>query len=307
METVLITGGTGLIGTALSKALVQKGYEVVILTRKPRAETEAGISYARWDMQKETIDVTAFSKSDYLVHLAGANVAEGRWTEKRKREILSSRVASGKLLVKSLTNYTNTLKAVISSSAIGWYGPDPQVPNPKPFVETDRANGDFLGRTCQLWEESMAPIKALGKRLVYLRTGIVLSNDGGAYKEFKKPLRAGVAGILGSGSQVVSWIHIDDIVGMYMAAIENESWNGVFNAVAPQPVSNKELVLAMAKARGGFFVPAPVPAFALKIALGEMSIEVLKSTTVSSRKAVESGYDFRFADIASAVANLEGK
>ncbi len=306
MATVLITGGTGLIGTALSNALVQKGYEVLILTRKLPVQHRPQISYAQWDVDAQTIDVAAIAKADYLVHLAGANVAEGRWTEKRKKEIVSSRVASGKLLVKALTDHPNTIKAVVSSSAIGWYGPDPQVPNPKPFTETDAADAAFLGRTCQLWEESMAPVKALGKRLVYLRTGIVLSNEGGAYKEFKKPLRAGVAGILGSGSQVVSWIHMDDIVGMYLAAIENEQWSGVFNAVAPQPVSNKELVLAMAKAHGGFAIPAPVPAFALKLALGEMSIEVLKSTTVSSRKAAENGYVFRFPDIASAVRNLEG-
>lgn len=309
MATVLITGGTGLIGTALSKALILKGYEVIILTRKLPASGNGatGISYALWNVAAQTIDSGAIGKADFIVHLAGANVAEGRWTEKRKQEIVSSRVESGKLLVKALRENPNKVAALISSSAIGWYGPDPQVPNPKPFVEIDPAGAAFLGRTCLLWEESVAPVKILGKRLVYLRTGIVLSNEGGAYAEFKKPLRFGVAGILGSGRQAISWIHIDDIVGMYIAAIENESWNGVYNAVAPGPVNNKELVMTMAKERGRFFIPAPVPAIALKIALGEMSVEVLKSATVSSRKAEAAGYVFLFPDIVSAVRNLEDK
>lgn len=307
MATVLITGGTGLIGKALGKALVAKGYDVIVLTRNTSSAGNSmpAISYAQWDVAAQTIDAAALQKADYIVHLAGANVAEGRWTQKRKQEIVNSRVAGGELLVKALQEQPNKVKAVISASAIGWYGPDPQVPNPRPFVETDPADTAFLGRTCQLWEESMAPVEELGKRLVFLRTGIVLSKEGGAYREFKKPLKFGIAGILGSGRQVISWIHIDDIVGMYIAAIENESWNGVYNAVAPGPVSNKELVMTLAKERGGFFIPAPVPALALKVALGEMSIEVLKSATVSSAKAEKNGFRFRYADIKSAIRDLE--
>ena len=193
---------------------------------------------------------------------------------------------------------------MISASAIGWYGADPTIPNPSAFTETDNAAADFLGTTCVQWEQSIQPVTELNKRLVIFRTGIVLSNKGGAYAEFKKPLRFGVASLLGSGTQIISWIHIDDLVNLYIAAIENKSWQGFYNAVAPHPVSNKTLIQAIAKQRGGFYITAPVPAIALKAALGEMSTEVLKSTTVSSRKIEQAGYTFSFPHIDAAVQDL---
>jgi uncharacterized protein (TIGR01777 family) len=304
MATVVITGGTGLVGSALTKALLNKGHHVVILTRKARAAS-GNIVYKEWDVDKGTIDVSAFTNADYIVHLAGANVADGRWTEKRKKEIVESRVKSGELLVKTLHNHPNKIKAVVSASAQGWYGADPRIPNPKPFVETDGADNDFLGVTCKAWENAISPVAALKKRLVIFRIGIVLSNQGGAYAEFEKPLKFGAATILGSGKQVVSWIHIDDLVRLFLTAIENDNWSGVYNAVAPNPVSNKELILQIAKAKGGFYLPLPAPVFALKAALGEMSIEVLKSVTMSSRKAEEEGFQFLYPTISKAVAALE--
>jgi uncharacterized protein (TIGR01777 family) len=304
MATVLITGGTGLIGQALTAALVAKGHKVIVLTRKSGNKATPNITYAQWDVHAQTIDKEAVAQADFIVHLAGANVADGRWTEKRKQEIRDSRVRSGELLGKALGEMPNRVKAVVSASATGWYGPDPVIPNPKPFVETDPAAQDFLGATCREWEESMQPITSMGKRLVLFRTGIVLSNRGGAYAEFKKPLRFGVASILGSGRQVVSWIHIDDIVNLYINAIETESWQGVYNAVAPQPVSNKQLITAIAKQRGGFYITTHVPELALKTALGEMSVEVLKSVTASAAKLEKAGYPFLFPHIDTAVRNL---
>lgn len=305
MATVLITGGTGLIGQALTKALVLKGYQVCILTRSAAGKKAAdNITYAQWDVATGTIDNGAVQQADYIVHLAGAGVAEQRWTEKRKQEIVASRVQSGALLLKALRENRNNVKAVVSASAIGWYGPDPQVPNPTPFTEEDKPADDFLGRTCVQWEQSIQSVADLGKRLVVLRTGIVLSNRGGAYAEFKKPLRFGVASVLGSGNQMVSWIHIDDIVNSFIRAIEDETWNGVYNAVAPQPVSNTTLIQTIAKQRGGFYITAPVPAIALKAALGEMSIEVLKSATVSSKKIEQAGYTFSAPHIVAAVKDL---
>jgi uncharacterized protein len=305
MATVLITGGTGLIGQALTKELVAKGYEVIILTRDAANQKGAkNISYASWNLQQQTIDEAAIKKADYIVHLAGANVGKGRWTEKRKKEIIESRTQSAALLVKTLKEIPNNVKAVISSSAIGWYGPDPVVPNPKPFIETAVHDNSFLGKTCEQWEGSMLPVIELNKRLVILRTGIVLSNEDGAFVEFKKPLKFGIASILGNGQQVVSWIHIKDIVGLYIYAIENEKLNGIYNAVAPQPVSNKKLIQTMAKEKGGLAIPAPVPAFVLKAMFGEMSIEVLKSATVSSKKIEDTGYSFLFPSIEAAVKNL---
>jgi uncharacterized protein (TIGR01777 family) len=306
MATVLITGGTGLIGQALTKELLAKGYEVIILTRNPNKETPSTnkVSYAAWDLEKQTIDEKAIQKADYIVHLAGANVGKGRWTQKRKKEIVESRTKSGDLLVKALGKIENKIKAVISASAIGFYGADPVIPNPKPFIETDPHDPSFLGTTCRQWEGSIDPVADFGKRLVKLRTGIVLSNDDGAYAEFKKPLQFGIASVLGSGKQIISWIHINDIAGLYIYAIENERLQGVYNAVAPQPASNKKLIHTMA-AEQKIAVPVPVPEFALRLILGEMSIEVLKSATVSSKKIEESGYVFMFPGVEVAVKNLK--
>lgn len=302
MATILVTGGTGLIGTALTDALLLKGYKIIILTRQnDKKSANPALSYANWDINTMHIDESVFTEVTHIIHLAGAGVADKRWTEKRKNEIVDSRVKSGQLLVHTLARVPNKVEAVISSSAIGWYGDDPVVPNPSPFTEENLSATDFLGATCKLWEESIDPVAELGIRLVKLRTGIVLSKNGGALKEFLKPLKYGVAAILGNGKQIISWIHIDDIVNMYVEAIENNKLKGAYNAVAPNPVSNKELTIALAKARGGFYIPIRVPSFILKIVLGEMSVEVLKSATVSASKIIAQGFVFRFPAIADAV------
>lgn len=301
MAKICITGGTGLIGRRLTTLLSEKGHEILILTRNKKTATH-NLHYAQWDIDSNTIDADAVRSCDAVIHLAGAGVADKRWTAKRKAELLNSRTQSSQLLVKMLQENKGNVKTVVSSSAIGWYGPDD---GKKAFTESDAASSDFLGETCRLWEESISPVTALGIRLVKLRTGIVLSNDGGALKEFKKPLRFGIASILGSGRQIISWIHIDDVCRMYMHALENISVEGVFNAVAPAPVSNKELTLQLAKKmRGRAFITAPVPSFVLQLMLGEMSIEVLKSTTVSAQKIQQSGFQFLYPTIEAALHEL---
>ena len=304
MATVLVTGGTGMIGKALTAALQQRGDKVIVLTRGKKEASNSAITFAQWDLQKQTIDAAAVQQADYIVHLAGANVGAGRWTKERKKEIRDSRVQSGNLLVKALQEIENNVKAVVSMSAIGWYGADAAGPHPQPFVETDAPDNSFLGETCRQWEASISPVQQLLKRLVIFRAGIVLSSEGGAYKEFKKPLQAGVAGILGSGNQVVSWIHVEDMVRLLLFAIDTNELQGVYNAVAPQPVTNKELVTQMGKEKG-FFIPVTVPAFGLKIALGEMSVEVLKSTTVSAQKITQAGFVFNFPTIEKAISDLQ--
>ncbi len=330
MPAVLITGGTGLIGSSLSRLLVNNGYNVIILSRNPletarKHELQSGrnsfrssgnIYYSKWNPEAKTIDRSALQEADYIVHLAGAGVAEKRWTSGRKKEILESRTHSSEMLVKALQENPNKVKAVISASAIGWYGAD-LTPNPSPegegnpasgFTETDPAANDFLGQTCLQWEQSIEPVAALGKRLVKLRLGIALSNEGGALKEFKKPLRFGLATILGDGGQVMSWVHIDDASRAYLHAIEHQEMQGVYNVVSPEPVTNRQLILSLAQQmKGKMYTAVHVPRRVLKLMLGEMSVEVLKSATVSCNKLRQSGFQFGFPTLGAALNDLVGK
>lgn len=301
MDTVLITGGTGLVGQALRLALREKGYRVIILTRHPVAGDP---DQAAWDPVKKTIDTAALASADHIIHLAGAGVADKRWSAKRKQEILESRVQGSSLIADCLQRHPNKVKTVVSASAIGWYGPDPAIPNPHPFSEEKNSATDFLGSTCQQWEASIRPVTASGKRLVILRIGIVLSTKGGALREFIKPLKWGIAAVLGKGNQIISWVHIDDLVNMFMAAIENPQMQDVYNAVAPAPVSNRELVKTLAQSYPGRSIRMSVPSWVLKLVMGEMSIEVLKSTTVSSDRMIASGFRFSYPDIGSALKSF---
>lgn len=303
-QTILITGGTGLVGKALTKALVEKDYKVIILTRTITGKiSTASVSYATWNVEKQQIDIAALQKADHIIHLAGAGVVEKKWTETYKKEIVESRTKSSRLLYEALKNNENKIRVVVSASAIGWYGPDTDPV--KPFVETDKPDNTFLGQTCKLWEASVDAIASLGKRIVKVRIGIVLGNGGGALEEFRKPIKFGVAAILGNGKQIVSWIHIEDLCKIFITAIENETLSGSYNAVAPKPASNKTLTLSLAKAmKGKFFIPMHVPAFVLKLMMGDRSIEVLKSATVSSKKIQDAGFEFTFDTIEAAMADL---
>lgn len=309
MQTVLITGGTGLVGTMLAKKLQEKGYELIILTRKLPADNSLSknrISYAQWDIDRQSIDIAAIQKADYIIHLAGAGVVNRKWTEAYKKEIQDSRTQSSLLIIDALQKNTNKVKAVISISAIGWYGADKDPV--QPFIESDASDNNFLGETCRLWEESIQPVGQLGKRLVIFRSGIVLSSDGGAFAEFRKPLRFGIASILGNGEQVISWIHIDDLCRLFIAGIENEQLSGAYNAVAPIPTTNKALTLTLAKeTRGNFFIPMYVPGFILRLMLGDRSVEVLKSATVSCEKLQKTGFSFLYPTIEAAIKSLNKK
>jgi NAD dependent epimerase/dehydratase family enzyme len=223
--------------------------------------------------------VQAIAQSDYIVHLAGEGVAKKRWTKKRKEEIRKSRTESSELLYHCLSTQPNKVKAVISASAIGWYGPD----KGRPFTEEDPSSDDFLGQTCKAWEESIEKVKELGKRLVKLRLGIALSNEGGAL------------------------VHIDDLCRAFIHAIETPEMDGVFNLAAPNVVSNRELTLGIAKSmNGNLFIPFKVPSFLLRLIMGEMSVEVLKSTTVDSVKLQKTGFNFIYQTSTSALKQLIG-
>lgn len=307
MRTILITGGTGLVGKALTKRLTEKNYEVIILTRSLKdVATQKNVSYALWNVEEKQIDLNAVKKADAIIHLAGAGVMDKKWTVEYKQEIRDSRINSSGLLINTLKNTEHKVQVIVSASAIGWYGEDKKTGHS--FTENEPADKAFLGETCQEWEESIEPATAMGIRVIKLRTGIVLSEAGGAYPEFKSSLKFGVASILGSGKQMISWIHIDDLCREYIYALENETMEGSYNAVAPNPVNNKALTIAIAeKVKGSFFIPMHVPQFILTVMLGQRSVEILKSTTVATDKIILAGFTFLYPTVQSAVAAIEKK
>lgn len=307
MRTILITGGTGLVGKRLIKHLVEKEYGIIILTRKKLdIKKEKNVSYALWNVKEGTIDIEAVKKADAIIHLAGAGVMDKKWNEEYKKEIEESRTKSGVLLINTLKKIEHKVKVIISASAIGWYGKD-ILPNHY-FTENEKPDNTFLGMVCSKWEQSIESAQEIGIRVCKLRTGIVLSNDGGAYKEFKASLKFGIAAILGNGKQIISWIHIDDLCRQYIFALENDKMNGSYNAVAPMPVSNEVLTLEIAKKlKRNFFIPIHVPTFVLKIMLGSRSIEILKSTTVSCNKIKATGFTFLYPSIEAAINEIENK
>ena len=304
MQTIIITGGTGMVGQSLTNLLLAKGYQVIVLTRQKKQSSRAYFSFAQWDLNKGWIDPAAIAAADYIIHLAGEGVADKRWTAARKKAILDSRVNSSALLVKTLKENPNKVKAIVAASAIGWYGPDNEKSKQSGFVETDVVDSSFLGDTCQQWEDSMYPVKAMGIRLVTIRIGIVFNKMGGALAEFMKPAKLGAAAILGDGQQMVSWIHQQDLNRLMLFALETEQVAGVYNAVAPDPVNNAILTKAIARRFHTWAIPFNVPSFILKIMLGEMSVEVLKSAKVSASKILAAGFSFDYASMDEALDDL---
>ncbi len=297
---VLITGGTGLVGSALSHSLMEKGYNVCILTRKiPKTATHKSISYAQWDISRGIIDGEAIKRADHIIHLAGAGIADKRWTKNYKKIILSSRVEGTKLLAEAISKHGGRIKSLVCASATGWYGEDKAA---HVFKEGDPPANDFLGTVCRLWEESIPPFNF---PVSHIRLGIVLSNNGGAYPKLTAPIRFGIAAIPGSGKQVLSWIHLDDIVRLFIMAMEN-GWSGVYNAVAPTPVTARYLVLECAKQiKGKFFLPIYIPEAILKLVIGGSANEVLKSSTVSAEKVSAEKFTFQYPTLHSCLAVLE--
>ncbi|MFN4975746.1 MAG: TIGR01777 family oxidoreductase [Bacteroidota bacterium] len=307
MAKVVITGGTGMVGQRLANLLLSSGHQVTILTRRVPEKAASGtqIPYALWNPEQCWVEATAIHDADYIVHLAGANVAEKRWTAARKKEILDSRVQGAATIVQALRQIPNHVKAVISASAIGWYGPDSETSLIAGFHETDPADPSFLGETCRKWEEGIRPVEELGKRLVIFRIGIVLDTAGGALPAFLQSLRFRVAGNLGNGTQIISWIHQHDLCRMMAFAIENEELKGIYNAVSPHPVSNNQFNRLLAEhLYGRNYLAMPVPSLVLKALLGEMSVEVLKSATVASHKIRQAGFKFEYPSLVEAFREL---
>lgn len=291
MAKVLITGGTGLVGKRLAEMLIDKNHEVVIISRNPAKENEF-----KWDISSNYIDEKALLNTDYIIHLAGAGIADKRWTKERKQVIIDSRIDSANLLFDKINDLKINLKGFISASGIGFYG---AITSDTIFEETDKAGTDFLADVCQKWEQAAHQFSSKNIPVTILRTGIVLSDKGGALEKMKTP----IISPLGSGKQFLPWIHIDDLCQMYIKTIE-DNLTGIFNAVAPEHHTSITFSKALAKSIKKPYVGIGVPSFMLKLIFGEMAIILLEGSRISAKKIEKSGYSFRFNTLTKALKNV---
>ena len=300
-KKILITGASGLVGTRLTELLLQKEYQVSHLGRSERPGIVPSFI---WNVRKRELDLRALDGVNTIVHLAGAGVADKRWDFERKKEILNSRVQSTAVLYEYLKKEKHQIKTIVAASAIGYYG---FVLKDEIFLEESLPGSDFLAQVTAQWESEVNKISTLGIRVIKLRIGIVLSEKGGALAEMTNPIRYGLGAPLGSGKQYLSWIHIDDLCGMFIKAIDDENMNGVYNAVGAGWVTNREMTQAIAHALNKPLVLPPVPEFALRIILGEMADLVLNGSKVSSEKIQQAGFTFNYTSLNKALTNLLGK
>lgn len=288
---VLITGGTGLIGKAISQQLLEHGHEVVYLSRHP-SSNELGIPEFHWNLERGEAAEEAFEDLQAIINLAGAPIAQ-RWTPQYKSEILRSRVDAIRLLFDQVQKYQLPLQAFISASAVGYYPHDLE----RKFQEDDAPGDDFLSLVCQKWEQEASLFEKLQIRTVKLRIGIVLAAEGGALPQMAAPVRYGAGAPLGNGQQWMPWIHKEDVAGMFVKALEESALQGVYNAVGPYNVTNKELTQAIARSlRKPLWLP-PVPKWALKLLLGEMAETVLASNKASNERISATGFQYRYPQL----------
>jgi uncharacterized protein (TIGR01777 family) len=297
-SSVLISGGSGLIGRYLTVSLIAAGYKVSHLSRNTDDQKSARIF--KWDPEKRTIDPAAFEGIDFVINLAGANIGEKRWSKKRKEEIRKSRVDSTKFLHDVVIDKGIRLKAFISASAVGIYG---SVTSDKIYSENDLPSTDFLATTCMLWEEAAELFERSGIRTVKIRTAVVLEKSDSALSKLMRPGQFGFLIQTGNGHQYMPWIHIDDLCNIYLKAIEDSEIRGPYNAVAPQHVTHKDFMHVLARVMK---VPVifSVPDFIIRAALGEMSDVILKGSRVSSEKIIIKGNRFRFNKLEDALNNV---
>ncbi|WP_421977488.1 TIGR01777 family oxidoreductase [Roseivirga seohaensis] len=295
-KSILISGGTGLVGSELVTLLKGAGHQVRLLSRsKGKGES---VPVYQWDYKNNYVEEGAFDGIDTLIHLAGAGVADKRWTKERKEEILKSRTQTSDLLYEKLKNRNHSVRTLVAASAVGYYGMDTGDVN---LREDSPAGHDFLADVVKAWEDSTSRFTELGIRVVQIRIGVVLSNDGGALPKLLAPP---VAAPLASGKQYMSWIHISDLVRILCKSVEDVNMIGPYNAVAPEPLTNKEFTKRAAKAFGKLYLPIPVPKFVLHLVLGEMAQVVTGGNKVSAYKINKTGYDFKFTRLQNALEDL---
>lgn len=285
--SILITGGTGLVGSHLQDLFSEKGYEVAVLSR---SKSKSGHSFF-WNIDLQEMDTEAIEFADVIIHLAGENISSKRWTEKQKRKIIDSRVKSTELLKEGIRKAKNKPKLFISASAVGYYGLEP---SDRESSEDDLPGGDFLAKTVVLWEDSVLQIEALGVETIRLRLGVVIAEKGGFLSKLKSIVNWGLASPVGSGKQFVAWIEISDLCRMFDFLINNETSHTVYNAVAPENITNRELMKVMANKMSRPFIMPAVPAFAVRLLYGEMGDIILYGKKVSSKRIEMAGFSFKF-------------
>lgn len=295
-ETVLLTGASGLIGRHLSKLLKENGYRVLTLSRHPTDKE----SY-RWDLTTHQLDSEALNQTDHIIHLAGAGIGDGRWTEARKKEIVDSRVQSSALLFQKFKESGGRLKTFVTASAVGYYGTEEQE---RAFTENDPAGTGFLAEVCQKWEQAADSFHKDGVRTVKMRTGIVLAADGGILPQMAMPVRMGLGLAFGNGKQYIPWIHIQDMCNIYLSALKDQSWQGAYNAVSPESATNASFTKQLAHHFHKPFWPLSVPAFPLKMVMGERSELLLKGSDVKPMRLTEQGFDFIYPNLSAALSDL---
>ena len=296
---VLISGGSGLIGRYLTSLLLEKGYSVAHLSRKQ--DHFGRVRVHRWDPEKGILDPAVIEGTDYIIHLAGANIGERRWSQRRRKEIVSSRVNSSLLLYRTVTENRISLKAFISASAVGFYG---SVTTSGIYSETDPPGTGFLASTCRQWEDAADLFERNGIRTVKIRNALVLEKDDSALKRLLSPAKYGFLVRLGSGRQYMPWIHIRDLCEIYIRAVEDHDLSGAVNAAAPEHVSYKEFIELLSSIMKKPVFPLSVPSFVLKFVMGEMSSVVLNGSRISSEKITARGFRFSFGDLRNALSDL---
>lgn len=299
MSKVLIAGGTGLIGSRLSHLLSEKGYQVSHLSRSIGGDPPYPTYH--WDPMKGQIDEDAVAQADYIINLAGAGIADARWTAARKKLIIDSRVKGNECLLKAFQDREKPLKAFLSGAAIGYYGDRGE----QELWEEDGPGIGFLSESCVAWERSIELIRShTSIRTVAIRIGLVMSTQGGALEKMLLPLNALTSTYFGNGQQWYSWIHIEDLCQQFIFVLENKATEGIYNGVAPNPVRNKTLAKVLPKAKGIPAVVIPAPSLALRVAMGEMADAVLTSAKVSSDKIQQAGFQFEHPELEEALRHL---
>jgi uncharacterized protein (TIGR01777 family) len=295
---ILITGATGMIGKKLIAGLLLRGHKISILTRKPIKIKDVQVFL--WNVDKKEIDKSCLTGVDTIVHLAGAGIADQKWTKERKKQIIDSRVESTELLLKTIRETNAPVKNFIASSASGYYGDRAD----EILSETSAPGDGFLAECCILWEQAVDKGSSLGLRIVKFRTGFVLGKNGGGLTSLARPIKFFAGAALGTGKQWVPWIHINDITSMYISAIENDLYKGAYNGCAPHPVTNEMLTKAVAKKLSRPVWPINVPEKVLEMILGKMSVVVTTSTNLSAQKTLDEGFQFEFVQIEDALNEI---